>query len=139
MEESAVARVGGTLTQSDLAGLSRLLLEGAGALPERQAVQDVFPRSVRPSPPHAPSTLVTMNTRVLLENRGSNEPYEVTLSSPGQVDPALARVSVLSPLGASLLGLSVGDTVSWRAFGREHIARILGILPCGKHAWGELA
>jgi regulator of nucleoside diphosphate kinase len=44
---------------------------------------------------------------------------------PADADADAGRVSVLSPLGAALLGHRAGETVSWRTpDGREHLTRI---------------
>ncbi|GEP07041.1 hypothetical protein MOX02_50790 [Methylobacterium oxalidis] len=37
----------------------------------------------------------------------------VTLVYPGEADIGQARISVLTPVGAALLGLSKGQSISW--------------------------
>lgn len=37
----------------------------------------------------------------------------LTICYPGDAEPTLGFISVLSPVGASLLGLSVGATAHW--------------------------
>ncbi len=135
MEEIATARLGRMLTHADHAGLSRLLHEAAPVMPQKRAMQDALATWMRLPPSLVPATLVTINARVLLQNHGSDVPYETALCYPAQADATRARVSVLSPLGASLLGLSVGDTVAWQAFGRVHKAKIVAILSYGEYAW----
>lgn len=39
----------------------------------------------------------------------------VTLVFPGEADIATGRVSVLTPIGAALIGLSVGQSIDWTA------------------------
>lgn len=60
-----------------------------------------------------PPTLVTMNSRVVFENRATARKREVTLVYPRDADAASGRISVFSPLGAALLGLSVGQEIDW--------------------------
>lgn len=61
--------------------------------------------SVRPD-------VVTMNSRVRFEVIGKRT-YDRTLVYPWDADEETGRISVLSPLGSALLGLSVGDTMTW--------------------------
>jgi regulator of nucleoside diphosphate kinase len=39
---------------------------------------------------------------------------EVTLVYPDRADIAAGRVSVLTPIGAALIGLSEGQTINWQ-------------------------
>lgn len=60
-----------------------------------------------------PATVLTMNSRVLLEDTSTNARREVTLVYPQDADAATGKVSVLSPLGCALIGLSAGQTITW--------------------------
>jgi len=135
MEAIANVRVARMLTHADHAGLSRLLREDAAVLPQKREVQASLASCLLLPPALVPATLVTIDARVRLQNHGSEAPYDIALCYPAQADASLARVSVLSPLGASLLGLSVGDTVSWHAFGSVHKAPVLAIPGSGARAW----
>ena len=57
--------------------------------------------------------VVTMYTQVLLLDRASGERSKVTLCYPADAQPADGFISVLSPLGWSLLGLRVGHVARW--------------------------
>lgn len=49
------------------------------------------------------------------------EDRRVTLVFPGEADIAEGRISVLTPIGAALIGLSVGQSIDWTARdGRIH-------------------
>lgn len=53
---------------------------------------------------------------------------QVTLVMPANADISELRVSVLTPVGTALLGLSVGQTASWRARdGRDHLLQVLDV------------
>jgi regulator of nucleoside diphosphate kinase len=43
----------------------------------------------------------------------TGESREVSLVYPMDSDPEQGRISVLSPVGSALLGLSVGQTIDW--------------------------
>jgi regulator of nucleoside diphosphate kinase len=116
-----------TLTHHDHARLARLLAQqptAAGA----EALQDLIDSSDLVAAPAVPGTVVTMNTQVLLlPDEGT--PCQLTVCYPEEARPADGFVSVLSPVGASLLGLRVGETARWRsAAGRAGAARILSVL-----------
>ena len=55
--------------------------------------------------------VVTMNSTVVLEARPSGERTTLTLVYPKDVDPDQSRVSVLSPVGRTLIGARVGDLI----------------------------
>jgi regulator of nucleoside diphosphate kinase len=48
--------------------------------------------------------VVTMNSRVLFEDVRTNEAGTVTIVYPADANPSEGRISVLSPVGAALLG-----------------------------------
>jgi regulator of nucleoside diphosphate kinase len=55
--------------------------------------------------------VVTMNSRVLLTDRDSQETVELTLAYPKEADADQGRVSVLSPVGRALIGARVGEVL----------------------------
>jgi regulator of nucleoside diphosphate kinase len=57
--------------------------------------------------------VVTMNSRVCFEVGDGGRRCTRTLVYPWDADPNAGRLSVLSPLGVALLGLSVGDVIPW--------------------------
>ncbi|MCX7322282.1 MAG: GreA/GreB family elongation factor [Hyphomicrobiales bacterium] len=57
--------------------------------------------------------LVTMNCSVSFRDVGSSEEMTVELVFPEAANEAAGRISVLSPLGASLLGMSVGQAIQF--------------------------
>ena len=115
------------LTQIDHVRLTRL-----AALSERdacEAVQSLLENSDLVTSSAVPATVVTMYTQVLLQGQAGAEPYKVTLCYPDDAEPSQGFISVLSPLGASLLGLRVGDVARWRTpLGDERTARIVEVL-----------
>ena len=79
--------------------------------------------------PAIPASVITMYTQVLLQGEPPAAPFKVTLCYPGDADAARGFISVLSPLGASLLGLEAGDVARWRTpLGEERTARVLQVL-----------
>ena len=54
-----------------------------------------------------------MNSRVRFEDERTGEQREVTLVYPRDADIDAGKISILVPVGASLLGLRVGQTIDW--------------------------
>lgn len=52
----------------------------------------------------------------------------VTLVMPSEADISAGRISVLTPIGAALLGLSTGQAIEWPARdGRLHHLRVIAV------------
>lgn len=64
-------------------------------------------------PESVPRNVVTMNSRVRYRDDIVGEVYTVSLVYPGQEDSVLGRISVLSPTGTALIGLTEGQTITW--------------------------
>jgi regulator of nucleoside diphosphate kinase len=97
-----------TLTELDFA---RLMLKG-GQLPAELESSFAFPHLVAS---HAiAADVTTMNSHVEIVDPLSHRRLKLTICYPGDAEPTLGFISVLSPVGASLLGLSVGATAHWR-------------------------
>jgi regulator of nucleoside diphosphate kinase len=60
-----------------------------------------------------PNDVVTMNSLVRFADLETDELREISLVFPQNQDAHSNRVSVLSPVGAALLGLRVGESISW--------------------------
>lgn len=88
--------------------LGRWRPEACASLDARLARAEVVrTRAVRPD-------VVTMNSRVGFEVGDGGPRLVRTLVYPWDAEPARPdRLSVLAPLGSALLGLSVGDAVTW--------------------------
>jgi regulator of nucleoside diphosphate kinase len=116
-----------TLTHIDYVRLTRL-----ASLSEREAagaVQALLENSDLVASAAVPATVVTMHTQVLLQGDTGTAPHKVTLCYPDDAEPSQGFISVLSPLGASLLGLRVGDVAQWRTpLGGERRAHIVEVL-----------
>ena len=123
----ALTSVERTLTRLDHVRLTRVLAQAAG--PAADVLQELLDGSQQVDSPAVSPTVVTMNTRVLLEDSTGGDPACLTLCYPADVDPARGHVSVLSPVGAALLGVRLGELARWRTpDGREQAARVLGVL-----------
>ena len=63
--------------------------------------------------------VVGMGSTVMYETGGDTK--SVTLVWPGEADIAEGKISVMTPVGVALIGLSAGQAISWEARdGRSH-------------------
>jgi regulator of nucleoside diphosphate kinase len=69
-----------------------------------------------------PEGVVTMDATVVFENQDGRR-REVTLVYPESADAARGRISVLSPIGSALLGLTRGGEIDW-PLPRGKVARL---------------
>ncbi|MFC7518796.1 GreA/GreB family elongation factor [Herbaspirillum sp. GCM10030257] len=80
------------------------------------------------APQRVPPDLVTMNSRVLFVEIDTQAVYGFTLAYPGP-NMHTGEVSVLSAVGAALLGLSTGQDIHWiGASGRRLGLRVLDVI-----------
>jgi regulator of nucleoside diphosphate kinase len=56
-----------------------------------------------------------MGSLVSFRDDTTGQVREVILTYPDRADIAAGRVSVLTPIGAALIGLSNGQTINWQA------------------------
>jgi regulator of nucleoside diphosphate kinase len=111
------------LTQLDairLRTLARQLLirRGAARADGERLLQQLDSAPVVP-PSVVPEDVVTMNSALVYEELATGETAAVTLVYPEEADPAAGRISVLSDVGWTLLGLRPGnaaqvDAPGWR-------------------------
>ena len=75
-----------------------------------------------------PPDVVTMNTRLRLHAEGEAAPRDITLCYPEDANAEAGQVSLLSPMGASVLGHRVGGEAEWLLpTGALRTARILAL------------
>lgn len=77
-----------------------------------------------------PPGVVGPGSRVRFEDERTHAVREAVLVYPADADASAGRISVLAPVGAALLGLAAGDTITWPLpDGREARIRILAVDP----------
>jgi regulator of nucleoside diphosphate kinase len=74
-----------------------------------------------------PDNVVRMGSTVEFRS-DSTQQRRVTLVFPGGADIAQNRISILTPIGAALIGLSTGQSMTWLARdGRRHELTVLSV------------
>ncbi|HEU4968072.1 nucleoside diphosphate kinase regulator [Sphingomonas sp.] len=75
-----------------------------------------------------PPGTVTIGSEVDFLDEGTHRLRTVTLVMPGEADIEAGRVSVLTPVGAGLIGLREGQAIDWPdRDGTPHRLRILAV------------
>ncbi|XHS02282.1 nucleoside diphosphate kinase regulator [Sphingomonas sp. DBB INV C78] len=79
-----------------------------------------------------PADVVTMLSTVEFVDEGSGAVRTVSLVWPADADIAAGRISILTPVGAGLIGLSAGQAIRWPdRDGHERRLRITRVTPPG--------
>ena len=74
-----------------------------------------------------PADIVRMGSTVTYRTDSGQE-QEVTLVYPVDADIATGRISIMTPIGTALIGLRVGQSITWRARdGRRHMLTVLAV------------
>ena len=107
-----------TITDLDEVRLMNLLRRQFGAAPPplAQSLLAVLDHADVVAPQAIAADVVTMGSRVALA-LASGETRELSVVYPEDANADEARMSILSPIGAALLGAHVGDAVSWQGTG----------------------
>lgn len=75
-----------------------------------------------------PPDIVTMNSRVTFVDAATDAATTVVLVYPHDADAANGRLSVFAPVGAALLGLAVGHSITWDLpHGRTRTIRVTAV------------
>ena len=81
---------------------------------------------------HVPDDIVRMGSSVHYRTDSGQEPV-VTLVYPVDADIAQGRISVLTPVGTALIGLRVGQSITWRDRAhKRHMLTVLAVTQPGK-------
>ncbi|MEW9804745.1 nucleoside diphosphate kinase regulator [Mesorhizobium sp. ZMM04-5] len=126
-----------TLTRSDHESLSRLAESHAERNP---AVADQLlselDRARVVDDRRIGAEYVRMGSRLRFTT-DAGEDRNVTLVFPAEADIAEGKISILTPIGAALIGLSAGQSIDWTARdGRTHRLTVEGVepAPAAEHA-----
>jgi len=119
-----------TISSLDFERLDMLLTTPApGAEASHHALADELARADIVEPQDMPPGVVTMNSTVRFAIDTTAEEFCLTLAYPKDMHKLDKGLSVLTPIGTALLGLSVGDTIVWpRPDGQLLNVRLLEVL-----------
>ncbi|HEX6734480.1 MAG TPA: GreA/GreB family elongation factor [Azonexus sp.] len=75
--------------------------------------------------------IVTMGSRVRYAENTTGHSREVEIVFPEDADPARGKVSVFAPVGAALIGLSVGQQIDWDFPGSSRRLSVVAVIQPG--------
>ncbi|MCW7753127.1 nucleoside diphosphate kinase regulator [Desulfobotulus sp. H1] len=119
------------ITEVDLERVERLVeaTDKRGKLGEHlDRLMDELDRCQVVGPEEVPADAITMNSKVLLKDLATGKEAEWTLVFPGKADITQNRISILAPAGIAMIGLRVGDVVTWPTQDGEKRLRVEAIL-----------
>lgn len=104
-----------TLSGIDFERLNRLAEAAAERFPRTAdfLAREVARATIAPSGFALPG-LVTMGAQVEFRDDTTDQLRTVTLVYPEDADLEAGKLSVLSPVGAALIGLSLGQSIEWQ-------------------------
>lgn len=102
------------MSARDVRRLEALLAHAGDHVPASalRLEEEIVRADVR-EPGAIPPDVVTMNSIVECRDESSGEVRVLRLAYPHEADMSLGHVSVLAPVGAALIGLSVGQSIEW--------------------------
>jgi regulator of nucleoside diphosphate kinase len=114
-------------TEADL--LAQLALQAESRMPAVAAMLlDEVDRADIYGPDDLPADVVTLGSEVEFLDEGSGQRRRVTIVLPAHADIEARRISILTPAGAGLIGLSAGESIDWPdVAGRVHRLQILSV------------
>lgn len=103
-------------------------MERAQAAAER-LLEELERAEVLPSE-EIPATVVNIGSEVVYRDDESERNHTACLVFPAEADISRQRISVLTPVGAALIGLSEGQSISWLSRdGKERRLTVLEVRP----------
>ncbi|MGV3345032.1 nucleoside diphosphate kinase regulator [Enterobacteriaceae bacterium LUAb1] len=88
-------------------------------LPVAQVLNQELDRATILKPAEIPDNIVTMNSEVEFRNLDTGETWTRKLVYPDQLTDSSTQISIMAPLGAALLGLKTGGSITWQLPGGE--------------------
>ncbi len=133
-QEDAFARPRIIMAETEVDRLSTLALqmESAAPLAADMLLREIDRAEVRPDA-DMPNDVVRMRSTVRFEDDAHGAARSVLLVYPKEADIEAGKISVLSLVGAGLIGLAVGQSIQWPdRDGHERALRILKVEPPGQ-------
>lgn len=102
------------ISEIDADSISALALSAEERLPQVAALLLAeIDRAKMLSPAAMPDNVVTMMSTVEFIDERNGQPRTVQLVYPQEADIAQNKISILTPIGAALIGLQEGQTIEW--------------------------
>lgn len=122
------------LSQTDADRLSALAIQMEASSPQASnLLLDEIERAEVLPDDQTPANVVGMNSTVEFLDGSHGSRRTVQLVYPGEADIASGKISVLTPVGAGLIGLSQGQSIVWPdRDGHQRVLKILRVSRQGR-------
>jgi regulator of nucleoside diphosphate kinase len=101
---------------------------------QSDALLNELERAIVVADTEVPSGVARMGSTVTYET-ANGQKTTVTLVFPIDADIAAGRISIMTPIGIALIGLSAGQSISWRSRdNRTQVLTIVEVQPPKGHA-----
>lgn len=115
----------GEIDHERLTGLATTALERVPEVAEELLAE--MDRAKVVAPAKLPADVVRMGSFVTFDS-DSAQHRRVQLVYPGEADIEQGRISVLTPIGAALIGLAAGQSIAWTARdGKKHVLTVTAV------------
>lgn len=132
--DNAALRPAIILSETDAERITDLALSAQARVPKVAdlLLEEIDRADVRPDA-DTPADIAGMGAEVEFVDLSHGETRTVTLVYPAEADISAGRVSILTPVGAGLLGLRPGQSIQWPdREGRERELRIVSVRRAGQ-------
>ena len=120
------------LSSADADRLINLASAVSGTMPVvAEALMHEADRAEVVAPHRLPSDAVAMSATVAFREHETGRVREVQIVYPHEADIASGRISVLTPIGVALIGLSTGQSMDWQ--GVDGVSHRLTVLRVRQH------
>ena len=101
------------LSELDVARIETLIERMRSSKDDYQKLEAELARGRIVAPQTIPANVVTMNSRVQFKILQTGKVFEKTLVYPKDLASSSDGLSILAPIGSSLLGLQIGQQIEW--------------------------
>ena len=116
------------VTEADFEILSNLADAAAGRAPGGRVLAEEMARALIVEPGEAPRPFARIGSSVDYHDLSNGQTRTVRLSLPRDASIDDNRISVLTPVGAALIGMTAGETFHWTdPEGRARGVRVLAV------------
>lgn len=115
----------GEIDHERLTGLATAAIERMPDVAEELLAE--MDRAKVVAPAKVPADVVRMGSFVTFDS-DSAQHRRVQLVYPGEADIEQGRISVMTPIGAALIGLAAGQSIAWTARdGKKHVLTVTAV------------
>lgn len=129
-----------TITELDHVRIFNMLRRRAAAgatAPQAGELSDLIDAAELVRPQEIGADIVTMYSKLRVADPATGVERSITLCYPEDADAAQGMISVLSPLGTSLLGLRVGESAEWQGADGKPAALVVRAIEFQPEASGD--